>query len=155
MEIFPYIADNRIKKGRTLLSVVMTAVLLCVLCTGCLRLEKAVAENDAEITVDAVTAAAPLPEEEDENAGISLRDFAGANTQQQEQHTLLRERNRSESDPRLFTFREKEGMDWHRICFDLRCKSNVSESKVRLGIFHLRLQSDDEEAVGPGLSRAA
>ncbi len=73
-------------------------------------------------------------------------DVGNAVSTNNDNSILIRDRNRTDSYERIFLFYPVDSRYSENMRFDLECKTVVSECKVRQGIFHYRLQSDDEEA---------
>ncbi len=153
METFPFIANNFIRQIRKWLAVAMSAILISILCIGCSNSAKEevsskeiqetpadTKQDTTDTTEDNETKDVPLSTE------VTIGDLNGEHSTPEEQEALLRDHNRTEMNTKLLQCRAREGEEWIVHLFDILCKMFVSESKVRQGIFHFRLQSDDEEA---------
>ena len=156
MEIFRSIADNCIK-GRTQrrLALGLSCLLLLILTVGCSGMEDRLCGQPDEasaatvVTVDAVTGYSGAPADEEPEAQVRLADFTGTASTPDESEEILRENNRTETETKLLSVPVQDDIEAVQAVFDLCCKTGVCEGKVRQGIFHFRLQSDDEEAPGP------
>lgn len=153
METFPFIANNFIRTIRKCLAVLMAGLLMGILCLGCSRSMVMETQEDETVQTEETAPDASDCEEQSEdsqrdlpNNVVYMADANQPSTTPENHEALLRDHNRTEMNLRVLQCRAQEGKEWVAHIYDLLCKLYVSESKVRQGIFHFRLQSDDEEA---------
>ncbi len=89
-------------------------------------------------------------ESKDNKTTITYMDIGNAASENNDNYIVIRDRSRNESAGRLFTDIYINISEKIKHCFDTDCKSAVSECKVKQGIFHFKLSSDDEEHPGSG-----
>ena len=128
-------------------------------CSGVIAKQAVISQHTSSgshRSVDAVSMADPGTGGATEgDQTVLIMDLSGATTTPDQEEALLREHTRTQMETKLLCCRECEGAQWELLDFDCTCKQGVSESKVRQGIFHFRLQSDDEEAPSPRMKLAA